>query len=58
MLETVRIPRAVPTRPDRAALKAEWVRVSKLVAISARKVRESSRRFVQVILSINTSFFE
>ena len=50
MLETVRMPRAVPTRPDRAALKAVLVRVSMLVAISARKVRVSISRFVQVII--------
>jgi hypothetical protein len=31
------MPRAVPTRPDRAALKAVPVRVSMLVAISAWK---------------------
>ncbi len=39
MLDTVRMPRAVPTRPDRAALKAVLVSVSMLVANSARSVR-------------------
>ena len=50
MLETVRIPRALPIRPDRAALKAVLVRVRMLVASSARKVAVSSRRFFQVII--------
>ena len=48
MLETVRIPSAVPISPDTAALKAVLVRVRMLVAISARKPAVSSRRFVQV----------
>jgi hypothetical protein len=42
MLETVRMPRAVPIRPERTALKAVLVRMSMFVAISARKVRVSS----------------
>ena len=50
MLDTVRMPRAVPTRPDRAALKEVSVRVSMLVAISARKVRVGNGRFVQGII--------
>ena len=40
----------IPTSPDRAALKAVLVRVSKLVAISATRVKVSSSRFVQVII--------
>jgi hypothetical protein len=56
MLEIVRIPRAAATRPDRSTLKAVWVRVSKLVAISARKVAVSSNLFIHTIISINTSF--
>jgi hypothetical protein len=44
------MPRAVPTRPDRAALKAVLVKVRMLVAISTRKERVSSSRFVQVII--------
>ena len=42
MLDTVRMPRAVPTRPDRAALKAVLVKVRMLVAIRARKQRPRS----------------
>jgi hypothetical protein len=37
MLETVWTPREAPNRPDRAALKAVWVRVRMLVVIRARK---------------------
>ena len=42
MLEIVRIPRAVPIRPDTAALKAVLVTVRMLVAISARKLAASN----------------
>ena len=49
-LDNVRIPRAVATRPDRAALKAVLVRVRMLVVTRARKVRVIIRRFVQVIM--------
>jgi hypothetical protein len=38
MLDTVRIPRAVPIKPDKAALKAVLVRVRILVVMSARKL--------------------
>ena len=38
MLETVRIPRAVPINPDTAALKAVLVKVRILVVIRARKL--------------------
>ena len=48
MLDTVRIPRAVPIKPDTAALNAVWVSVRMLVAINARKLTVSIRRFVQV----------
>ncbi len=37
-LDTVRMPRAVPTRPERTALKAVLVRVRMLVVIRARKL--------------------
>ena len=50
MLETVRTPRAVPIKPDKAALKAVLVRVRMLVAIRARSIRVSNSRFVQVII--------
>ena len=47
-LETVRMPKAVPMRPDTAALKAMLVRVRMLVIIKARKLAISISRFAQV----------
>ena len=41
-LDTVRIPSAVPIRPDTAVLKAVLVRVRMLVVIRARKQRPRS----------------
>ena len=55
MLDTARIPRAVPIRPDRAALKAVLVRVRMLVVIRAGKLAVSSSRFDQVIIFDRTS---
>lgn len=47
---TVATPGAVLTKPDTAALKAELVRVSTLVARRPRMVQVSIRRLVQVIM--------
>ena len=57
MLETVRRLRAAPITLDSAALNAVLVSVRILVAIKARKLAVSSRRFVQGIIcsaSLNT----
>ena len=40
----------IPTSPERAALKVVLVKVRILVAIRARKLAVSSRRFVKVIM--------
>ena len=50
MLETVRMPKAVPIRPDTAALNVVLVSVRMLVVINARRLAVSIRRFVQVII--------
>ena len=50
MLDTVRMPSAVPISPDTAALKAVLVKARILVVIRARKLAVSSRHFVQVIM--------
>ena len=42
-------------KPDKAALKAVWVRVNTLVAISARKASVRNSRFTRVNICVSSS---